>query len=145
MAVEPIQSCPLPGLALTAIAIAMGCTGPAAAGPFDGLYRSSPTSDCTRVGGDGGALRIGDDVLFGLNSQCRMTGPVNVRDMDAVLYDMACSGNGEAWTSRALFMRAAEDGGLIIAWDGHAFRYDSCAPDAPRGTVTMSKDIGIVE
>ncbi|WP_108484393.1 hypothetical protein [Oceaniglobus ichthyenteri] len=129
---------------IRAMALALFAAAPVAADPFDGLYKPAPTTDCTIVGGDGGALKVEGDTFFGAESQCKMTTPVNVRDMDAILYDMVCDGEGESWVSRALFMRAA-DGGLILAWNGFAFKYDRCNPDAPAGTVTTAEDIGITD
>jgi len=117
---------------------------PAAADPFDGLYKPSPTTDCTIEGADGGALRVADNVFHGVESQCAMTRPVNVRDMDGVLYDMVCTGEGEEWTSRALFLRAA-DGGLILVWNGYAFKYDRCSAEPVAGTVTTATDIGVTD
>ncbi|MBJ3761648.1 hypothetical protein ILP92_02640 [Maribius pontilimi] len=114
----------------------------ALAGAFDGLWRSNPTAECVYVDGDAGALKIEDDVLFGAESRCRMTQPVNVRDMDAVLYDMACDGEGSSWTDRAMFLSAA-DGGLYLIWNGYAFKYEQCAEDAALGTVATAGELGI--
>ena len=99
---------------------------PAVAGPFDGVYRQTATSDCTHIGMDGGALQIADGVLTGVESSCQMLRPVNVRDMGATLYDMECEGEGDTWIDRALMMEAA-DGGLIMVWRGYAFKYDRCS------------------
>lgn len=115
-------------LLLTALA-----AGPATGGPFDGLYKPAPTTDCTLEEGDGAPLRVKDNVFHGVESHCQMTRPVNVRDMDGVLYDMVCTGEGDNWTSRALFLRAADDG-LILAWNGFAFKYDRCPADATANT-----------
>jgi len=125
------------------VAVLMLAAAPAAAqGRFDGLWRGSPTTDCTRTGRDGGALKIEDDVFYGVDAQCVMSRPVDVRDMDAALYDMQCEGSGGDWSERALFMRAA-DGGLIMLWNGFAFKYDACPADPVAGTVTRSDDVGV--
>lgn len=121
----------------------MGLVGaPVAAGSFDGVFKPSPTADCTRIGEDGGALKIEKNVFHGVESQCRMTNPVNVRDMDAVLFDMKCTGEGTDWAQRALFMRAADDG-LIMVWNGFAFKYARCGADPAAGTVITADEIGI--
>ncbi|MCI5040798.1 MAG: hypothetical protein MRY81_14070 [Donghicola eburneus] len=97
---------------------------------FDGIYRQAADSDCSLVGVDGGALKIEEDVFYGVESTCNMTDPVPVNDMDAVLYRMRCSSEDGAWTARAMMVHGA-DGGLIMVWDGYAFKYDSCPdPDA---------------
>lgn len=126
--------------------VAFGTTiclaGGANAAGFDGLWRSSPTTDCSVSGVEGGALRIEEGILYGVENQCRMTMPVDVRDMDAVLFDMACEGEGAAWTDRAMLMNGA-NGGLILVWDGYAFAYDACPADAATGTVTTADDLGV--
>ncbi|MFV2033589.1 MAG: hypothetical protein ACC631_00510 [Halocynthiibacter sp.] len=101
-------------------------SGAALAGQFDGVYRQRAGADCTKIGEDGGALKIADNVFYGVQSQCTMTRPVNVRGMNAVLFDMQCSSEGINWFERALFMTAA-DTGLIMVWNGYAFKYDRCS------------------
>jgi hypothetical protein len=99
--------------------------------PWDGTYRLSEEADCDRVGEEGGALRIAEGVLRGVDSTCRMTEPVDVLDLDATLYEMACEGEGQSWTERAMLMRAAEGEAIFLAWRGYVFRYDRCPePDA---------------
>ncbi len=109
---------------------------PALAGatPYDGTYRQAANADCGLVGVDGGAIEISDGIFHGVENECRMTRPVNVVDMDATLYTMECSGEGTAWTERAMLMHAAPDPeaeadaprDLIMIWNGFAFRYDRC-------------------
>ena len=118
--------------------------GAAAAGAFDGLWRANPAAECVHTGADGGALKIKDDVLYGVGTECRMTLPVNVRDMDAVLFDMACRGTDMEWSDRAMFMHAA-DGGLFLIWNGFAYKYEACDEDAAAGAVTTADDIGITD
>lgn len=98
----------------------------AQAGPWDGLYRLSVDADCARIGVEGGALRIGQGVFQGVGMTCEMTRPVNVLDMDATLYTMECEGADEVWTERAMIMRDAERDGIIMVWNGFAFRFDRC-------------------
>ncbi|MDR9426869.1 MAG: hypothetical protein RI538_01405 [Salibaculum sp.] len=96
--------------------------------PYDGTYRQNANADCGLVGVDGGALRIAEGIFYGVESECRMSRPVNVVNMDATLYTMECSGEGARWTERAMVMNAAEGDGIIMVWDGYAFRYDRCSP-----------------
>jgi len=102
--------------------------GLALATPYDGTYRQNANADCALVGVDGGALRIEDGIFYGVESECRMTRPVNVVNMNATLYTMECSGEGARWTERAMVMEAAEGDGIIMVWDGYAFRYERCTP-----------------
>ena len=111
---------------------------------FEGLWRSNPTTDCAYTGGEGTALKVEDDVLYGVENQCRMSRPVDVRDMDAILFDMECEGEAENFVERAMFM-GATDGGLYLIWDGIVFKYESCGEDPAVGTVTTADQIGIPE
>jgi len=99
----------------------------ASANPFDGVYKQTANAECALVGVDGGALEIKDGIFYGVESECRMTRPVNVVDMEATLYTMQCTGEGSVWTERAMLMKPAEDpDGLIMVWDGYAFVYEAC-------------------
>lgn len=97
------------------------------AGPFDGVYRQTENADCSLVGVDGGALEIRDGIFYGVEMECRMTRPVDVIDMDAILYTMQCTGEDDQWSERAMVMNRAEDDGIIMLWDGYAFAYSRCA------------------
>ena len=99
----------------------------ASANPFDGVYKQNANAECGLIGVDGGALEIKDGIFYGVESECRMTRPVNVVDMEATLYTMQCTGEGSVWTERAMLMKPAEDpDGLIMIWDGYAFVYKPC-------------------
>lgn len=65
------------------------------------------------------------------DATCRMTEPVDVLDLGATLYVMACEGGGAEWTERAMLMTPAEGEGIFVIWRGYAFRYDRCP--APEG------------
>lgn len=118
------------GCRIGGVAMAMLLADGAAATPYDGTYRVSRGADCAKVGEEGGALRIADGLFEGIDSECRMTRPVDVVDMDATLYTMDCSAGETRWSERALLMRAAEDDGLIMLWNGYAFRYERCSARA---------------
>lgn len=101
----------------------------AMATPYDGTYRQNANAECGLVGVDGGSLKIEDGIFFGVDMECRMTRPVQVVNMDATLYTMQCSGDEQVWSERAMVMDDAEvDGGIIMLWNGYAFRYSRC-PD----------------
>ncbi len=118
-------------LALAALTL----PGLALAGPYDGVYRQAANADCGLIGVDGGAISIEDGVFNGVEMECRMTRPVDVVNMDATLYTMECSGEDQIWSERTLLMNAAAEGGLIMLWNGYAFRYDRC-PDGAAATDT---------
>ena len=93
---------------------------------YDGVYRQVANADCALVGVDGGSVKIEDGIFYGVETQCRMTNPVDVIDMDATLYTMQCTGEDQVWTERAMIMNAAGDPGILIVWNGYAFKYDAC-------------------
>ena len=97
-----------------------------AAGPFDGLYRPDgpETWDCASVGSEGGALAVQDDVYYGVESMCRLTEPVAVNGMSAILYNAECNGEGETWTKRMMFMPV--EGGLAVITDGFVRQLKRC-------------------
>ncbi len=98
----------------------------AVAGPYDGIYRQAANSECALVGVDGGALKIENGIFYGVDMECRMTRPVDVIDMDATLYTMQCSGEADQWSERSLIMNAGDGDGIIMLWNGYAFRYERC-------------------
>ncbi|WP_281981564.1 hypothetical protein [Thalassorhabdomicrobium marinisediminis] len=101
----------------------------AMATPYDGIYRQNANAECALVGVDGGSLKIEDGVFYGVDMECRMARPVQVVNMDATLYDMNCVGEDDVWTERAMVMNDGEvENGIIMIWDGYAFRYSRCDP-----------------
>ena len=102
--------------------------GPALAGPFDGIYRpDQPFAegwDCQSVGQDGGALAVQGDIFTGVENQCRLTNPVQVTGMDAVLYDAECAGEGETYSYRLMLMRLPD--GIAVIQDGSVNELLTC-------------------
>ncbi|MCG3269384.1 hypothetical protein [Yoonia sp. I 8.24] len=111
---------------LPKIAFALLAPNLAFAVPFDGVYKQTAHSECALVGVDGGSLEIKDGIFYGVEMQCRMTNPVDINDMDATIFQMECSGEGQTWSERAILMNDAEQTGIIMVWNGYAFRYSRC-------------------
>ena len=111
-------------------AVVLACVLPsvAAAGPFDGLYRPNYdwalAWDCESVGVDGGALAVEGDTLRAVENTCTLTEPVEIRDMEAVLYDAACLGEGGASEGRIMLM--SHDFGLYVIRDGFVLDWIAC-------------------
>ncbi len=108
------------------LSILLLCPIAAFAGPYDGVYKQTAHSECSLVGADGGSLKIEESIFYGVEVECRMARPVDINDMNATIYHMECSGEGEAWTERAMIMHDAEQAGIYMIWDGYAFRYERC-------------------
>jgi len=119
---------PMPTLRTLLPLLALAIAAPVAATALEGRYKLTEGARCDAEDG-AGLLRIENGVLYGARSRCRMTSPSDVRDMNATLYDMVCIGEGTGWEERALLMRAAS-GGLILVWEGYAFEYEAC-PEPP--------------
>ena len=113
---------------MAAIFAALGLATSAAAGPFDGIYRPAGDWaagwDCRTVGSDGGALAIRDGRFFGVENVCALTNPVQVRDMNAVLFDGECTGEGMTYSERLMLM--AIPGGVAVIRDGSVSELRRC-------------------
>ena len=111
---------------LRAALLAALLPGVAMATPYDGTYRQTANADCGLIGVDGGAVKIEGGLFYGVEMECQMTRPVNVVNMDATLYTFVCSGDDQYWSERVMLMEAAEEGDLIMIWNGYAFNYGRC-------------------
>ena len=95
-------------------------------GPFDGVYKQTANAECSLVGIDGGSVKVEDSIFYGVEMQCRMINPIDIRDMNATIFNMECSGSGQTWSERAIMMADAETPGVYMIWNGYAFRYQRC-------------------
>ncbi len=94
----------------------------AAEGLRDGIYDGF---DCTAPMSDQRITLRGDEIDF-YESSCRLSNPIQVRDMEgALLFDAACVGEGETWMARYLLMHT-HDGGLIVVGSRWAERHAHC-------------------
>lgn len=97
---------------------------------FDGTYAIDPAARACVLGeGDvpGAAFRIENGRFFGVESECRLANPTNIRDMDAMLFDLQCTGEGTQWSDR-IFLMKMDDGSLLRVVNGLAFTNPPC-PD----------------
>lgn len=122
---------------LTAAALIIGAGAVLAqAGPeqFDGDWTIGNPAACA-VGEDSTnfAFRIGGGEFRGLESRCRMTNPVTVRDLGAMLFDMECEGEGDRWSYRN-FMMLDREGALVMINDGFVSILSRCEGAAAGGT-----------
>jgi len=111
-----------------ALILALFWPAVAGAGPFDGLYRPNydwaSAWDCASVGQDGGALAVEGLTLRAVENTCTLSDPVEIRDMEAVLYDASCAGEGEESAGRIMLMAHAF--GIYVIRDGFVLDWISC-------------------
>lgn len=96
-------------------ALAVLWAGSAGAGPFDGVYVPHPDGRAAdRAGCADLAILIAEDRLRYFDVSCTLANPVQIRDMDAVLFDGQCALDGTAKSGRVLIRRMAS-GDLAVA------------------------------
>ena len=83
---------------------------------LDGAWAMNPDS-CNVTNTDLVPMRISGTTIFGYESRCELTNPVNIRGMSGQLFDLVCSGEGEEWTTRGLIL-LNQDGTLVYSHDG---------------------------
>jgi len=72
------------------------------AGPFDGVYVPNPSGRAPdRSGCETVAILIAEDRLRYFEVRCALSNPVQIRAMEALLYDGQCSLDGSAKQGRA--------------------------------------------
>lgn len=102
----------------------------AIAGPFDGNYydRANGPSEgyCIATPGYSSAEIIGNEVVF-YETSCALSNPVNVRGMDAYLFDATCTGDGSAYDTRIMLMRPDGGDGIIVLTDSFVYDWASCS------------------
>lgn len=95
---------------------------------FDGLYRPAgdwaADWDCESVGMDGGAIAVQGDRFIGVENLCTLHDPVNVRGMEAVLYDATCEAEGETYSYRIMLHRTFD--GIAVISEGVAANFVHC-------------------
>jgi hypothetical protein len=73
--------------------------------------------DCATLGMDGGAVGIRGDTLHGVESACQLTNAFPIPGMDAMMFDLACSGEGATYDGGKVILVPTE-GGLGLVRDG---------------------------
>ena len=99
-----------------------------ALGEYEGIYRPAAewadNWDCKRLGQDGGAMAVIDNQFVGIGRACRLSNPVNVRDIDATLFDADCSAEGNGMTERMMLMEMTD--GIAVLTNGSVILLRQC-------------------
>jgi len=101
----------------------------ATAGPFDGNYydrENGPNEDYCATTPEGGVAEIKANQVFFYETSCQLSNPVNVRGMDAKLYDAECSGEGPTSEQRIMLMRPREGDGIIVLTETYVYDWVNC-------------------
>jgi hypothetical protein len=81
--------------------------------------------DCATLGMDGGAVGIQGDTLHGVESACTLTNAFPIPGMDAMMFDLACSGEGATYDGGKVILVPTE-GGLGLVRDGFVNTWLRC-------------------
>lgn len=115
---------------IVAMVFGLMAAGAAQAGPFDGTYiprgKGGSFWNCVYNGQEGGAIWIEDNWYHPIEDPvCRLTNPVQVRDMPAVLFDLECGDDNKAGNERVMFVR--RPGGMFEVRSGWMVDWEKCA------------------
>ncbi|MEO9822125.1 MAG: hypothetical protein ABJ370_21575 [Paracoccaceae bacterium] len=103
-------------------------TSALALGEYDGIYKPAADWandwDCKRLGQDGGAMAVINNQFIGVERACRLSNPVNVRDIDATLFDADCSAEGKGMTERMMLMEMSD--GIAVLTNGSVVLLKQC-------------------
>lgn len=93
---------------------------------FSGAYVDAPEITCTGApGSPGGPVGLSRDVLRGRDYSCALSAPIDVRGMDAVLFDAACEGARAGRIGDRVMIMATRRGVALIG-DGWVEEWTRC-------------------
>jgi len=73
---------------------------------------------------DGGGMEVRGNLLIGVESECKLTKPVQVNGTSAMLYVMECSAEGYETTARVMLMPS--EFGIYVITDGFVAEWEHC-------------------
>lgn len=110
---------------ILAAALIGGTIAPATAqSPIEGYWAGAGIS-CDAQNTDAVPLHISGNRIAFYESSCELTAPENIRGIYGQLFDVLCSGEGEQWSYRGLFI-LNEDGTMVYHRDGRTDIYNRC-------------------
>ncbi|MGP1355459.1 hypothetical protein [Roseicyclus sp.] len=92
-----------------------------------GLYYppGQGTWDCATLGMDGGAVGIVGQTLQGVENACDLTNPFPIPGMDAMAFDLSCTGEGMTFDGGRVILVPLVDG-LGLVRDGSVVTWARC-------------------
>jgi hypothetical protein len=92
-----------------------------------GLYYppNQGTWDCATLGMDGGAVGVQGQTLHGVENACTLTNAFPIPGMDAMMFDLECSGEGMTYDGGRVILVPTQTG-LGIVRDGFVVNWLRC-------------------
>ena len=84
-----------------------------------------PGGSCVFDHSASGAIRFSETTFWGTETECDLTNPVKIRDMDGILFDAVCEGEGMKYTERMLLLQEY-NGSLTTHSGGYTNTYTPC-------------------
>ena len=84
-----------------------------------------PGGSCVFDHSASGSVRFSETTFWGVETKCDLTNPVEIRDMDGILFDLVCLGEGMQYTERMLLLQEY-DGRLTTHSGGYTNTYTPC-------------------
>jgi hypothetical protein len=94
-----------------------------------GLYYPANQPDrwnCSTLSMDGGAVGIQGQSLVGVENSCRLENPFAIPGLDAMAFDLACTGEGLPHDGGRVLLVPLDDGGLGLVRDGSVVVWARC-------------------
>ena len=86
---------------------------------------AGPETSCNAENTDRVPMRIFEDSISFYETSCKLTTPVEIRGMNAKLFDFECAGEGFAWEYRGLLL-LNDDDTLEFSADGQTNTFRRC-------------------
>jgi len=81
--------------------------------------------DCTTLGMDGGAVGVQGTTLHGVENACNLENAFPIPGMDAMMFDLTCTGEGQTYDGGKVILVPTETG-LGLVRDGFVNTWQLC-------------------
>ena len=111
--------------AFIAVTFYTALAGSALAQPFYVGDWAYPGGSCIFDHSASGPIRFSETTFWGIEAKCDLTNPVEIRDMNGILFDLVCWGEGMQYTERMVLLHEY-DGSLTTHSRGYTNTYTLC-------------------
>lgn len=118
--------CSITGLALASL-LPHAAAGQSLLDRIQGLYFpvGQGSWDCVTLGMDGGAVGIQGATLHGVENACTLENAFPIPGMDAMMFDLTCTGEGQTYDGGKVILVPTETG-LGLVRDGFVNTWQRC-------------------